>query len=325
MLPPTSRGDRDRQASVWAARLESGPLDDAGRQELAAWLEAAPDNRDALAGYRELCADLAAQVPLLADADEVGALADRVAAGHRWRRRAARGLAVAAVFALGVGFWWLRPERMETRPAERRTVALADGSRIELNARTRLQVSLSGRERRIGFAGGEAFFRVAHDPARPFLVETRAGVVRVTGTAFNVRETTAGQTEVTVLEGMVQARAAPDQGLPEPVGAGCQGLISDAGVVVRPLPPEATQGVIAWRVGQAAFESEPLGEAIGRFTAYHSRGITVAPEAAVLRVGGRYSLDDLDGFLAALEQALPVAVLHAAGGEVRIVSRPPRP
>jgi transmembrane sensor len=75
-------------------------------------------------------------------------------------------------------------------------------------------------------------------------------------------------------------------------------------------------------VGQAAFESEPLADALGRFAAYHVKHVTVAADAAALRVGGRYSLDDLEGFLAAVEQALPVGVVHGADGSVRVVARP---
>ena len=65
-----------------------------------------------------------------------------------------------------------------------------------------------------------------------------------------------------------------------------------------------------------------LDEALARFASYHARPIVVEPAAAGLGVGGRYSLDDLDGFLAAIEQALPVSVLRGERGAVRIVANP---
>lgn len=323
-----SRAEIDRQASIWAARLESGPFRDRDRDALAAWLEAEPEHRCALARYREMCAQLAAQVPVLADAEEVEALAARVAAHHRWRRIGGRVLAAAAVLALAAGLWHQLPEKMETRSAERRALALADGSRLELNAQTQLEVSLGRQERRVTLGRGEAFFRVAHDARRPFVVATPAGAVRVTGTVFNVRAGSAGQAEVTVLEGSVQLQpaVAPGSPVPVPLAAGQQAVLGAAHLAVRSLSPEAAQNVTAWRVGQVAFESEPLAAALERFSTYHPRSVTVAAEAAALRVGGRYSLDDLDGFLAALEQALPVSVLHGTGGAVRVVARPrPRP
>lgn len=321
------REEIDRQASVWTARLEAGPLNDADRTALAAWLEAEPEHRWALSRYREMCAQLTAQIPVLTDADEVNALVARVATRHRWRRVSTRVLAAAAVVALAAGVWHLLPEKMETRPAERRALALADGSRVELNAQTQLQISLGRHERRVTLVRGEAFFRVAHDPARPFFVATPAGAVRVTGTVFNVRATAAGRAEVTVLEGTVQvqpaaAAEAAKTSAPVPLAAGAQAVVSGSGVTVCALSAEAVQNVTAWRVGQAAFESEPLAAALDRFAAYHTQLITVAADAAALRVGGRYSLDDLDGFLAAVEQSLPVSVVHGADGSVRVVARP---
>lgn len=325
---PFDREEINRQASVWTARLETGALDDDGRRELDAWLDADPEHREALSRYREMCAQLAEQVPVLADPEEVDALVARVATRHRWRRGATRVFATAAAVALAAGLWGMLPDKMETRSAERRAVALPDGSRLELNAQTSLGVSLARGERRVKLARGEALFRVAHDPARPFFVETPAGTVRVTGTVFNVRESSSDHFEVTVLEGSVQVRAAahtPAASVPLPLAVGEQARVGAAGIAVQTLSPEAVQNVIAWRVGQAAFESEPLAGAFERFAAYHARKITVSPEAAILRVGGRYSLDDLDGFLAAVEQALPVGVIHGAEGAVQIVARPRTP
>jgi transmembrane sensor len=316
-----NRTEIDRQASVWTARLETGALTDADRRELAAWLDAEPEHRWALSRYREMCAQLAEQVPVLTDAEEVDALVASVTARRRWTRFATGALAAAASVALAVGAWRMLPEKVGTHSAERRALVLADGSRLELNAQTSLEISRGGGERRVKLLRGETLFRVAPDAARPFLVETAAGTVRVTGTAFNVRGTAAGAVEVTVLEGTVQARPAA-AGAPVPLAIGAQAVLTPEQCDVRQLSPDEVQNTVAWRVGQAAFESEPLAEALERFRAYHGRKVTVAPAVAALRVGGRYSLDDLDGFLAAIEQALPVRVEHGAAGAVNVVSRP---
>ena len=68
----------------------------------------------------------------------------------------------------------------------------------------------------------------------------------------------------------------------------------------------------------AVFDNTTLGEAIERFTTYHARKITVDPSAAGLRLGGRFSLNDLDGMLESVESVLPV--LRGHDGEVRIVA-----
>lgn len=312
----------EQEASVWTARLETGALSAAEQQELAAWLAADPEHRYVLSRYRELCAVLADQVPLLTDASEVESVVARATRLQRWRRRALPVLAAAATIAIAGLVTWMRPEKVETKSFERRTLALADGSRVELNAQTSLDVSLSRGERHVKFAHGEALFQVAHDPARPFFVETPRGVVRVTGTLFNVRENSAGAVEVTVIEGAVQVRLPEDAAVPVPLTPGNLAALGAGEIEVQRLSTEETQNVIAWRVGQAAFQGAPLAEALARFRPYHAGTIAVDEGAAVLNVGGRYSLDDLDGFLTAIEQALPVTVLRNPDGAVRVVSRP---
>ncbi|MDB6164993.1 MAG: anti-FecI sigma factor, FecR [Lacunisphaera sp.] len=317
-----SRDRIEQEASVWTARLETGALSVPEQQELATWLAADPEHQFILSRYREMCATLAEQVPVLVDPSEVEATIARAAFLSRWRRRAAPLLATAAALAIAATAWWRQPVRVETKPFERHTLALADGSRVELNARTSLEVALGRNERHVKFAHGEALFQVAHDAARPFFVETPHGVVRVTGTQFNVRENSGGGVEVTVLEGTVQVRPAAGDAAPMSLTVGEQAALGAEGIRNRALSSDETQNVIAWRVGQAAFQDAPLAEALARFAPYHAGTITVSPEAAAINVGGRYSLDDLDGFLAAIEQALPVSVLRNPDGAIRVVARP---
>ena len=93
----------------------------------------------------------------------------------------------------------------------REAVTLADGSRVTLNTRTRGRALVNEQERRFWLEEGEAYFEVAHDPARPFVVMAGKDRVTVLGTRFSVRYED-GRTEVTVLEGRVRldrARPAP--------------------------------------------------------------------------------------------------------------------
>lgn len=317
-----ARSRIEHEASLWAARLEDGELSAAQRLELDAWLRADAEHRFVLTRYRELSARLTAQVPVLMEVSEVESVIARAGRWNRFRRAAGPALAAAAALALAAVVWWLQPERIETAGSERRALALDDGSRIELNARTSLVVSLGRDVRRVQLARGEALFQVARDPARPFVVETPQGAVRVTGTAFNVRHTAAAAVEVTLLEGSVQLTAAGRPENPSALAPLEQAVMQDSGITAHTLTADEVQNVTAWRVGQAAFTAAPLREALARFAPYHGGVIAVDDSAAALRVGGRYSLDDLDGFLAALEQALPVTVLRGEGGAARIVARP---
>jgi transmembrane sensor len=221
-----------------------------------------------------------------------------------------------------------RPMAFATKIAERHIATLADGSRIELNAQTELTVELGRHERYVRLARGEALFSVAKDPARPFVVETRGGVVRVTGTIFNVRaarDNSGGngpaRVEVTVLEGHVRVHAAQAPATEDAaLTLGQQASMTAERVDLHALAPDKLQDVVAWRKGEAVFDDTPLREVMERFAAYHPRAITVAADVADIRLGGRYSLDDLEGALEAIERALPVRVERGAAGAVKILA-----
>ena len=302
----------EEEASLWAARIEGGALSDRDRAELSAWLAVDAEHRRVLACYCELSAQLDAQIgpmdaPVLARA-------------HRRWRMAVGALAAAAAIIVFVAVLAGRPRELATKTAERQAIALDDGSRVELNARTSLAVNFRRGERRVKLVRGEAWFSVTKMPARPFVVETPAGIVRVTGTEFNVRAAQSEQVEVTVLAGTVHVRAAGAKATDEAVTPGRQAVMSGGQVAVRSLIDGAAQDAVAWRQGQTVFDNTPLGEAIERFAAYHARMITVDPAVADLRLGGRFSLGDLDGLLESVESVLPVHVLRGPDGQVRIVA-----
>jgi transmembrane sensor len=200
--------------------------------------------------------------------------------------------------------------------AGRQTLELADGTRVELNARTSLEVRFDGQARRVRLAAGEAFFAVHKEPDRPFLVETPGGTVRVTGTHFDVRADSEAPFEVTVVEGSVQAQ--PTAAAPVALVGGQQLTAGPEGPQVRPLSPAAIDDALAWRHGQIVFADARLDTALARFARYHGRPIRASADAAALHIGGRYSLDDLDGFFAALEEILPVRVVPQGADAVEI-------
>ena len=117
----------------------------------------------------------------------------------------------AALLLVTVGIGW------QTLPAgfgadhrtsigERRVVALDDGSEIELGSASALDVDYSSRERKVTLITGEAFFSVAKDTARPFVVAAKSGEILVRGTAFNVK--IASDVAVAVTHNTVEVKAA---------------------------------------------------------------------------------------------------------------------
>jgi transmembrane sensor len=122
------------------------------------------------------------------------------------------------------------------------------------------------------------------------------------------------------LEGSVFVRTNGTTGRETTLAPGEQAQLGSGVVEVRELSLAAAKEIAAWRQGQAVFADTPLAEAVERFAGYHERKIRIDADAADLRLGGRYSLDDLDGLLAAIERVLPVRVLREDTGAVRIVA-----
>lgn len=257
----------------------------------------------------------------------------------RHRRRLLSG--GIALIAFASTLFWAVPyvrhtSTVETAAAHRQTLALADGSQAELNAHTSLHTDFRFGRRIVRLDRGEAFFSVAKDAAHPFLVETPAGTVHVTGTQFNIRLPYATRAEVTLLEGSVmmegvrekeEGRGQNEAGHPRVSGvrssvALTPGQQFDTALpTVRMLTTAELENTIAWRSGRLALNGLTLGEAAARLAAYHGIRIEVAPDVAGLRLGGTYPVEDLDGVLRAFENALTVKVLPRGVGSYSIITR----
>jgi len=322
----------EEQAALWAARLDGGSLGAPERAELAAWLAAEPARESLLAGYRQISARLDIQLPALLDAVDLTAPVTNPAARRRIGPVWAAAAALAAAAGIALVVWLTRPaarvEEIATPAGRRQAVTLADGTRVELNARTAIRFEDGAAERHATLAAGEVFFIVKKDPARPFIVETPAGSVRVTGTAFDVRTENASELEVTVVEGHVQVRPVEAGGSEAPaprlLGAADRLSARAGAVTVEALPAGPLADALAWREGKIVFRGATLREALAGFADYNGRIITATDAAAATvrgGIGGRYSLDDLEGFLAALQETWPLRVSETPGGAVRVSLR----
>jgi transmembrane sensor len=211
-----------QEASEWLIRNREGGLDTVEKRLFDAWLRRSPEH---VRAYLELSAiwERVPYVPsdLIADADGLVARARAEPTVHHLERSARsvklpiatvmikparRTVALAATVLIaisGIVFWhqWTQ-NRYSTDIGEQRSVVLADGSMIELNARSRIRVRFSHDQRDLDLLDGQVLFRVAHDEARPFLVHIGATTVRAVGTQFDVYRKKAG-TVVTVVEGRV--------------------------------------------------------------------------------------------------------------------------
>ena len=298
-------------AAAWVVRLSDPASTDADRRSFERWRAESHDHE--VAYEREAAAwerldRLRALRPAdpEPDPDLLAPDQTREPAGRAPIQRWAAGL-VGAV-AIGASVIW----SLNAAPAyatgigERRVVVLEDGTRIELNTNSRIVVHYRRGERVIKLVRGEALFDVVADPARPFVVAAKDKRVTAGASSFNVRLKD-DALQVLVAEGAVDV-ADRDGGAAEThLAAGAVGLYSDEGGVNRTVPPQTIEKTLAWRHGQIALDGQTLETAVAEFNRYSNRRLVIAdPAIAGYRLGGYFRVDDMEGFVRAVESAFPV-------------------
>src|SRR3546814_6338531 len=127
--------------------------------------------------------------------------------------------------------------------------------------------------RQIALKSGEAWFQVAKDRARPFVVEIGDVRVRAVGTAFSVRREANG-VDVQVTEGVVEVWRVGDEANIRRVSAGKRAFVApDKAVVSVAAATEAIDRALAWRTGQLVFDGDTVAEAVAEFNRYNVRKI----------------------------------------------------
>jgi len=335
---------REEVAGKWCVRLASAPLGAEERAEFEAWLRADPGNSHAydkaLSVWHGLQAIGGAPEIISHRADALDAL--RQANRRRWARPAGRrwawigALAASLVLAVAAALFLMRPGAQDfaTGLGERRTAMLDDGSRLSLDAETRLAVDYSTGRRALELLSGRARFDVAHDAARPFTVTAAGRTIVATGTSFSV-ELLRTSLRVIVYEGHVAVLrgSADDQHVVELVRAGrtadATPLLPGRELLVDLDRPAQTVRIdtgrsLSWEGGQLDFVDEPLSSAVERLNRYSRERIRVADNAAAaIQINGIFNAGDTEAFLEAVVQAYPVRVERA--GEERIIRSSRRP
>ncbi|MFT4193208.1 sigma-70 family RNA polymerase sigma factor [Ottowia sp.] len=274
---------------------------------------------------------------------DLAAAHDHIAAAlRRWRgEKAARGggagsprgrrkslaslLGLGAVGVLGAGgvwrYWRQQAQQWQAAyatPHGRRLAPqpLPDGSTLALDAQSRAEAVFDAHRRAVRLLQGAAFFAVASEPARPFVVEAGAVTVSVLGTRFGVELEPSGAVLVQVESGRVRVQRgdqlladglAAGQGLRVPVGEGA------ASPAHGPAAP--------WREGRLHFDTTPLGDALQRLARYSSLALRADAGAAPLRVSGTVEIAHAHDWLQALPTALPVRVRRQPDGGVLVARR----
>lgn len=316
------------EACEWFVTSAAGEMDDLRRREFDRWLRKSPEN---LSAYMEIAAiggegatldphNRWDEAKLLAEAaqdrDNIvempnTSVADasvtsessppiRVGKKNRWRF-AAIAAGIAIVVALPIIAPFLRAPTYATAVGEQRSIVLADGSTVELNSRSKLEVRYSRQARAVELLAGQALFHVAKDRARPFVVTSGSTRIQAVGTQFDVYKKGDG-TIVTVVEGRVAVQQTEDRSgasnpsgsiVPRPndaagasvtlgrghtepailLGAGEQLAVTPAAAERIPNPNIA--GATAWKQRQLVFESASLTEVAEEFNRYNERQLVI--------------------------------------------------
>jgi len=198
--------------------------------------------------------------------------------------------------------------RYITDQAAGRRLALSDGSLVDLNAGSEVQVAFNGRERRVTLTTGEAHFDVAQDADRPFVVTAGGVSVRAVGTAFNVKLADES-VDVLVVEGKVEVRYEDFPRSPERplVNAGEQARMrrddSARAPTVERVTDEAIREQLAWQSRMIPFVDLPLRDLVTQFNRRNATQLVLGdPALGERRVGGMIALDQLDAFVRLLER-----------------------
>lgn len=192
------------RAYIDIARLyvEVPPPDPSGQIDVAALIAYA--NRDG-SNVTPFPSSIAAREATRLEAEVLsGACARAKREGFLVRRRALAASLVTGIVVLASALIWQRERypSFATDIGEHRSLALSDGSTVDLNARSKLRIEFSKDERLVELLDGQALFQVAKDKSRPFIVKSGDATVRAVGTQFDVDRKATGTT-VTVLEGRV--------------------------------------------------------------------------------------------------------------------------
>lgn len=338
----------EQAAAGWLARRDGGHWIDAEQRALDAWLAASTAHQVAFVRLQTAW-EQSGRLKALGAGMPAGTLPER----GQWsgapppadrplqvsRRRAARparrplprlvavaaSLVAAVVLAMGWHYYTgVTRSSYATAIGELKVVPLADGSTATLSSDSRITVSYSHGRRDIHLEQGEAYFSVAKDHSRPFVVGVEQRQVIAVGTRFDVRRRADG-IRVVVTHGLVRLVTPQRPGELAPLTtllpAGSVARSGREGVVVRADTVQQAENYVSWRDGFLSFHDTPLTVAVAELNRYNVRQIVIDdPAVGAIRVGGHFRWSNADAFVRLLTRGLPVSASEQ-GGQIALHHR----
>ena len=312
-----ARKDLTAEAADWLARLDSGSAD---IDEFELW-RSVPRHAAAFAEVNAMWAR--------ADVLKFAAIEEPPRTAPAFSRRAllaggatAIAAGIAATAVIMPLDRWSRSE-LATSVGERRSFRFPDGSTADLNTDTLLYWLFDGRNRRVWLERGEVAFRIVSDAVRPFTLYHGGAAADLSAGRFNIRLTEVGL-DLLVLAGKAVAQVADGRvhaDVSENAVAKLVRLEDRQGRVIE-APEREVQSAESWPRGEVVFDGMDLDDAVAEYNRYLTQPISVKDAATGrIRLGGRFMLSDLDGFLRALDASFDVRAERGAGGKIILARR----
>lgn len=302
------------EAAAWVTRLHGPDRDAAMESGLRSWLAQDPAHVRAFELATEVWQDTA-ELPGALPRPQLAIVQDESRRGRQRPWLAAAAVLAVIVLCLFAYRSFSPTLTYSTSVGEQRTVMLPDGSRVELNTHSVIAVKYNERVRRVILRDGEAYFDVAANKDRPFIVVTGGREVIALGTVFLVRRDM-DETSVTLLDGRVAVAPGSSDTRPGNL-TGADVHVLHVGQRLRVgerSPPvvdtPSLEQVTSWRRGQLVFEDTPLSDATREFNRYSEVRVELGSgDLANIRVGGTFRVGDVSSFARAVADAHELEVI----------------
>ncbi|MDB9999457.1 FecR domain-containing protein [Porticoccaceae bacterium] len=367
----------EAQAALWIMRAEDNDMSAAQQQEFKTWITSSDQHREA---YTRLIA-LWGSLDILEELNDHAAAVDHqqshkqtkrtttpTSGPNLWERlfgqwpftigtyTVSAFASIALVGILGLGYQFinnlnqLHQGSYTTALGEQQTIDLPDGSTIQINTNSQVEVSYTETARIIRLVHGEAYFDVAPNKQKPFSVYAGNGVVTAVGTAFSVFLDN-DKIDVIVEEGSValasrpgglnlsgsnlsgsnlngsnssrnnniaQANSQPQAPLGE-ITAGQKAVFEKTVESLEMVAPAAMQRKLSWLQGRLSFAGEPLSVVVASVSRY--TGVTIDiddPGLRQLPIAGSFNVGEVDAMIEALEIMIDLRIERVGPKRLRI-------
>ncbi len=333
MITETSNDLKSVQehANLWITRLDKG-LSSAEKQQLIAWINQDKAHYAALQKMSFLWSDITTK-------HELSGLFTPDAEKKPHRDYVMKGCLAAGLVSVAlltanlandVSNIWLTPQHNATQHlayqkyssgyGEQKQITLDDGSHVELNTNTIIEVAYNKLQRKITLIRGEARFDVAKDKNRPFTVISGQNSFTALGTIFNVQRENSSSAELLVKEGSVLVAKANTpvkrllnaissskkpsvQNLPNIISAGEKiAIANNISAAKQSLSTQEVKQELAWQQGILIFDGEPLKQVLKEVQRYNAiKFMPLDQNMAKLKVSGYFKTNDLHALLQSLQ------------------------